>query len=249
MRRFLLILTAITFSVWSQPTQQQAQPPIVVQVQMPPTNPWMHLVELVVPGIIGAGLALFGVWLTNKYNAATNAANRQHQLHLERMKDETAAQAKSRDNRWEFLKEVYVNLLNAATDLIDIYAQASSYAPRLSGPHSEQITLRFQSLTTAYKEALSRFLRHADVAPLALADEVAPLVSAATEQLRRPIDWQSPEVHTDFEAKAMAMKLLGEKLQTAGRKDLWGTPEVEAKAGAATLQHAADDLCRKREAF
>jgi len=81
MRRFLLALTVLSFSAWSQPAQQQAQLPIVVQVQMPPTNPsWMHLVELVVPGIIGAGLALFGVWLTNKHNAATNAANRKHEL-------------------------------------------------------------------------------------------------------------------------------------------------------------------------
>jgi hypothetical protein len=80
MQRSFLMLTAISFSAWSQPAQQQAQSPIVVQVQMPPTNPWMHLVELVVPGIIGAGLALFGVWLTNKHNAATNAANRKHEL-------------------------------------------------------------------------------------------------------------------------------------------------------------------------
>jgi hypothetical protein len=38
----------------------------------------MRLVELVIPGIIGAGLALLGVWYTNKNNAITNAANRQH---------------------------------------------------------------------------------------------------------------------------------------------------------------------------
>jgi hypothetical protein len=34
----------------------------------------------VVPGIIGAVLALFGVWLTNRNNAANNAINRQHDL-------------------------------------------------------------------------------------------------------------------------------------------------------------------------
>ena len=54
--------------------------PVVVTVQTPPTSPWMHLVELVVPGIIGAGLALFGVWLTNKHNAAENRANRSFAL-------------------------------------------------------------------------------------------------------------------------------------------------------------------------
>src|ERR1035441_3602085 len=107
MRRVLLTLFLISVSGWSQAAQQPAQPPIVVQVQMPPANPWMHLVEIVVPGIIGAGLALFGVWLTNKNNAATNAANRKQQLDVERIKDEIAAVAKSRDNRWAFRKDIY----------------------------------------------------------------------------------------------------------------------------------------------
>jgi hypothetical protein len=80
MRRSLLTLTIISLAAWSQPTQPQPQPPIVVQIQTPPANPWMRLVELVIPGIIGAGLALFGVWYTNKSNAITNAANRQHDL-------------------------------------------------------------------------------------------------------------------------------------------------------------------------
>jgi hypothetical protein len=70
MRQLLTILTVLSIAAWSQPAQPQAQPLIVMQVQMPPTNPWLHLLELVVPGIIGAGLALFGVWLTNKNNAA-----------------------------------------------------------------------------------------------------------------------------------------------------------------------------------
>jgi len=39
MRRFLLALTVISISAWSQPAQQQAQPPIVVKVQMPPPPP------------------------------------------------------------------------------------------------------------------------------------------------------------------------------------------------------------------
>lgn len=153
---------------------------------------------------------------------------------VESIKDEIAAEAKSRDNRWEFRKEVYVNLLNATTDLIDIYAKASSYSTHLSGTPSEQITLRFQSLTNDYAKALKRFLRYADVAPLALADEVAPLVSAATYQLKQRIDWQSLEANTQCEAKAKTMLLFKGKLQAAGRKDLWGTPKHEEVAEADT---------------
>lgn len=36
MRRFLLVFTFTCFAGWSQPAQQQAQSPVVVQVQMPP---------------------------------------------------------------------------------------------------------------------------------------------------------------------------------------------------------------------
>jgi hypothetical protein len=49
--------------------------------------------------VLGAGLALFGVWLTNRNNAATNAADRRHALDLERVEriqDKVAAEAKSR---------------------------------------------------------------------------------------------------------------------------------------------------------
>src|ERR1039457_7233460 len=76
MRRFLLILTFISFAGWSLPAQQQAQPPTTQQT---PAS-WIHLAELAVPGIVGIAGALFGVLLTNRYNAATNAANRKHEL-------------------------------------------------------------------------------------------------------------------------------------------------------------------------
>jgi hypothetical protein len=99
MRRFLLTLTFISFSGWSQPPQQQAQPPVAVKVEMPPTNPWVHLVELVVPGIIGAGLALFGVSLTNRHNRTLNEAN--HKYETEQW---------DRKMRWTAKKERYETL-------------------------------------------------------------------------------------------------------------------------------------------
>lgn len=47
---------------------------------MPPANPWTRVVELVVPGIIGASLALFGVWLNNRTNRTLTEDNRKHEL-------------------------------------------------------------------------------------------------------------------------------------------------------------------------
>jgi hypothetical protein len=76
MRRILLVLTFMSFAAWSQPAQQQAQAPSAPQTPVS----WIHLAELAVPGIVGIAGALIGVLLTNRYNAATNAANRKHEL-------------------------------------------------------------------------------------------------------------------------------------------------------------------------
>ena len=80
MRRILLVLTFMSFAAWSQPAQQQAQPPTVPKAENQPPKPWIHFAELAVPGIVGIAGALIGVLLTNRYNAATIAANRKHEL-------------------------------------------------------------------------------------------------------------------------------------------------------------------------
>jgi hypothetical protein len=83
MRHSFLILTVLSVAARSQPAPQPAQPPIVVQVQMPPTNPpnfWTHGIDLAVPGFIGALSALIAVWLTSKNSAKTNSENRKHEL-------------------------------------------------------------------------------------------------------------------------------------------------------------------------
>jgi hypothetical protein len=112
MRRFFFIFSALSISAWSQqPAPAPAQAPIVVQVQMPPTNPtapWVHFLELILPVLVGtglgAGLAFYSVSRTNKHNSA-----------------EIAAKYRSQDRRWEFRKDVYVNFINATTSLIRFY--------------------------------------------------------------------------------------------------------------------------------
>src|ERR1035438_5503634 len=118
MRRIVLLFFALSVLGRSQTVQQLAQPPIVVKVEMPSESAWTTLVKLVIPTILGAGLALYGVRQTNKHNTAENAANREHQLRLETAKAEIAVKYKSRDNRWEFRKDVYVNLIEATSDMI-----------------------------------------------------------------------------------------------------------------------------------
>jgi len=232
-RRFLLTLIIVSSAGWSQPAQQQAQPPIVVQVAMPPTNPWARIMELVIPGIIGAGLALFGVWLTNRSNAATNAANRRHALDVERIKDEIAAEAKSRDNRWEFRKDVYVNLIEATTTLVSVYSTMKTYhTALLANPPltADPLFARKRSETTeAFGQAMTRLNRYSDLAPLAMAEDVLPLIREAITEKSEWVEMNSPD-HVPYLRRQLALFTeLRSKLQAAGRRELWGAPEGEAK--------------------
>jgi hypothetical protein len=167
MRRILVLFFALSVRGWSQLAQQPAQPPIVIRVEMPPTNPWTHLVELVVPGIIGAGLALLGGWLTNKNNAAANAANRQHASDVEKLKDDIAAEARSRDNRWAFRKEIYVNVITASTDLLAVLNEkAGLHRIRMSGQLLAQdaaalLANQEESNHAKLADAASRFIVYA----------------------------------------------------------------------------------------
>ena len=123
----MFLLAAVSSSQQPQTTRPAEPPPIILKVEMPPTDPCMRLIEIVVPGIVGAGLALLGVWLTNRTNERTNTANRLHQQELERIKDQLAAEAKSRDNRWEFRNSVYVNLLSGVEEFLSSTAQVGDF--------------------------------------------------------------------------------------------------------------------------
>lgn len=218
MRRFLLTLTFITISAWSQPAQQQAQQPLVVRVQTPP-NVWMHLAELVLPGIIGFAGALIAVWFTQR-----------HQRQLELHKAELAAKYKSQDNRWEFRKDVYVNLLSSITDCISVLAQFHDlqllYPAKSDNPDNPDVDLRnrLADQRAKFMSASATFIRYADQAPLAdIAGSVFPIITALDRQLpaffaSEPERATSLQIIADFNTARSA-------LQDAGLKDLWGTPE------------------------
>jgi len=147
----------------------------------------MHLVELVVPGIIGAGLALFGVWLTNKYNAATNAANRLHQLDVERIKDEIAAEAKSRDNRWAFRKDVYVKPITSTSNLalrVSALATTTSNIRHRSQEPQPALELSLNQTLNELLRCQQDFFTQACLAPLAMADGITSVVQAPVITLK-----------------------------------------------------------------
>jgi hypothetical protein len=242
MRRSLLIFTLLSVPCWPQPAAQQpAQPPIVAKVEMPPTNPWVHLVELVVPGIIGAGLALFGVWVTNKRNAAENAANRENQLRLEIAKDKIAAEAKSRDNRWAFRKDVYSGLIRTICNILMDYNEGLAinrvYLEHFNDPQvMADFAHELKDRNPRTRAAANDFFIYSNLSPLAMASwvvekitEVVPVVNPQSDG-----DLTSPDYAQTVAVEMKALNSLLNLICEAGRKDLWDTPEAEAKTEAAT---------------
>jgi hypothetical protein len=104
MRR-IVVLVALSVPGRAQSAQALPPPPIVVKVEAPPTSPWMRVVELVIPGIIGAGAVLIGVWLTNKHSQAINEEN--HRYEKAKWQKQEQVQLK---------KDFYFNLIRAAYD-------------------------------------------------------------------------------------------------------------------------------------
>jgi len=195
--------------------------------------------------VVGAALFLMGKWLLARINDALKSyvtayaqesakidARIQHLEKLaeeqarltrtvESIKDEIAAQAKSRDNRWEFQKDVYLSLINDTTALIRFYMNIL----RLNAEERTEHIGEFRAAT----DALMVHLCHAR---LAMAVEVFDAVVKTTGDLVGSVD--SASLSDD----AIGLKIrtyvdLRNQLCIAGRKDLWGTPEAEAKTDEA----------------
>ena len=191
MRRILLVLTFMSFAAWSQPTQQQAQPPIVINNVPPHEGFWTGLLKLAIPTIVAAALAsgitLYGVNRTHKHQAAENEANRTHLLQVEIAKAEIAAKHRSQDRRWEFRKYIHVNLIKATTDqnssTKDMAKTFMNYHEAKEATPVNQATLQrcgknMQMALDKLTDANRTFDIYSNLAPLAMADDVLPLISA-----------------------------------------------------------------------
>jgi hypothetical protein len=219
MRRIFLTLTFISFAGWSQ-AQPQAQPPRAPNLSTNPSpNPWVQFGSLA-PGIITALTALAAVWLTQR-----------HQLRLEIAKAEIAAKYKSQDRRWEFRKELHVALNRSTVDVLLTQTKLLQYA-RLRNLESEAVRDDALQNILLIQDELNlkarAFWSCVCLAPLATAEGVYPIVASAYKEMESPIDWNAnPEKQLQRHIDAINHCL--KALQTAGRKDLWGESEPEAK--------------------
>jgi hypothetical protein len=217
MRRIVLLFFALSVLGRSQTVQQLAQPPIVVKVEMPSESAWTTLVKLVIPTILGAGLALYGVRQTNKHNTAENAANREHQLRLETAKAEIAVKYKSRDNRWAFRKDVYCRLIQTTSALINNLADLRHILKNANG---ENVTSKTAPLVERRMELTRELMNNARLAPLAAADNVVNALEAAKPRIsgarvHSSVDWEREITDT-----IAGLEELLKHFQDSGRKDL-----------------------------
>jgi hypothetical protein len=139
---------------------------------------------------------------------------------VETIKDEIAAQAKSRDNRWEFRKEIYVNLVNSLTYLITSYGYAlvaAKEAPVISPEINQRI-----------KTALDQFLSHVYLAPLATADRVLHLIQAQVPNFVKisETDLATAEGYAEF---IQILVELRQDLCAEAHNDLWPTPNLNSR--------------------
>lgn len=143
MRRSFLILAVLSTSGFSQSAQQQAQTPIVVQLRTPPGNPWMHAIDVAVPGFIGALSAWIAVWLTGRNNATTNAENHKHEM--ERWIRQQTLQAK---------KDFYFSLIRSA---YDFRARLSMYGGTRLAAKDRTPTDQIRNDLNATRDAVEQF--------------------------------------------------------------------------------------------
>jgi hypothetical protein len=216
---------------------------------------WLMLILQIggVGAVVALAVAITGKWLWEKFNAAFDSyvtaysqqqaninarianlqklAEEQAQLTrtVESIKDEIAAQAKSRDNRWAFRKDIYCQLVAATSQLLD-YEIAVSYFLQTSGDPKSDPKQQVERLHASRKDrqkTLHSFFQAIALAPLATADEIRTAISGFRLRLK------DPDTIEDSEYNVKHLSGFLDTLQNAGRKDLWGTPEPEAKAEAA----------------
>lgn len=167
----------------------------------------------------------------------------EEQAHLTRtvesVKDEIAAQAKSRDNRWAFRKDVYVNLIKLLSEFLFLRLEYMSLLKtQRTIDHCDLAQLKtvedekavnLDRSNVAYKE----YMTHVRIAQLAMADNA--LLAQLLAQRRAtgtPASAANDEEKQITQEVEVLSDLLGQ-LARGGRKDLWGTPGTEAKAEAA----------------
>ncbi|HXS94143.1 MAG TPA: hypothetical protein VN736_06020 [Candidatus Limnocylindrales bacterium] len=144
---------------------------------------------------------------------------------VETIKHELAAEAKGRDNRWEFRKEIYVNLVTSITDCTAALGrlhEIKTLFPEGTQSANALWQGRMDEYHAVFKTASASFVRYLHLAPL-----------AATHKVRRiltELDRQLPPLFSLNPQHAVSLDVLRlfndarDAIEVAAYDDLWGTP-------------------------
>jgi outer membrane murein-binding lipoprotein Lpp len=147
---------------------------------------------------------------------------------VESIKDEIAAQAKSRDNRWNFWKDVYVALINDTTGWIRFYTNIKQTKTDARGEMNAESKAEFLQ---QHRTLTDTFMNHVCLARLTLATEAINAIDTTAKDLLTPMDLLSA---AGLQTKIDTYISLRNLLCVAGRNQLWDTPEEKAKDEATT---------------
>jgi|ERR1017187_3056705 hypothetical protein len=214
-RRLLLLLSAFATLTWAQDVRAprpEEPPPITVKVEPPPESVGATVMKLAIPTILGAGLTLFGVWLTNKRNAAENEANRKHQFEVN-----------SRQKRWEFRKDVYTKLLACLTGMMQNSLERSrllncrTHIDEKDKARLNSISADLDSNNDSYLVLLTEYYALFYLSTVATADTLLKEDAVATAFT----DHDSNTV-VGVKKRLDALHRLVQSVSNAARQDLWG---------------------------
>lgn len=122
---------------------------------------------------------------------------------------------------WHFKKHVYVSLLAHIEEVLSLNAVVSGCLLKHS-PIPEDNSERLYA-------AIKRLSISANLAPLAASDSILPLVKSGLSKLDGLGDLHVPFTAGTLSLVSQVFIDLRARVQEAGRKDLWGTAEPEAK--------------------
>jgi cell division protein FtsB len=146
---------------------------------------------------------------------------------VESIKDEIAAQAKSRDNQWAFRTDVYITLVKTTHDMLKSLHNFS-HAAKLRADPNEALrnlaTATIEAEQLRWAESIKEFTTYAALAPLATADAVLPILAEISKQAIREVNFNTPHAAAEIQEQMQPLFNLLNQLQKAGRKDLW--PEL-----------------------
>jgi hypothetical protein len=131
---------------------------------------------------------------------------------VETIKDQIAAERRIENNRWDFKRDVYLNLVTLGFELLGHLDHAQQFLG--ASPTEDQLG--------PVSKCLDSFTRYACIAELATADELSPVLDDIKDQLTNTPDMRGPEASAILTEYTAHLREKIVKIRTAGRRDLWG---------------------------